>query len=75
METLDLDIENYDLEDILKLFHLDYGFGASELKGAYKMALKTHPDKSRLDPSVFRFFMKAYKVLSRVYYFRKKRQE
>ena len=75
METLDLDIENYDLEDILKLFHLEYGFGEPQLKKAYRIALKTHPDKSHLDPSVFQFFMKAYKVLSRVYYFRKKRQE
>jgi len=75
MEALDLDIENYELEDILRLFHLEYGFDGTGLKAAHRMALKTHPDKSHLDPSVFHFFMKAYKVLSRVYYFKQKRQE
>ena len=45
METLDLDIENYDLEDILNLFKLDYHFTENNLKDAYRIVLKTHPDK------------------------------
>lgn len=75
MNNLDLDIQNYGLEDILKLFHLDYQFTEPDLKQAYRMSLKTHPDKSGLDPEIFRFFKKAYSVLSKIYYFRNKKKE
>jgi curved DNA-binding protein CbpA len=73
MNNLDLDIQNYNLEDILKLFHLNYNFNEVDLKGAYRISLKTHPDKSGLDPDIFRFFQKAYKVLSKIFYFRNKK--
>ncbi len=73
MNNLDLDIQNYELEDILKLFHVSYEFTESDLKKAYRMSLKTHPDKSGLDPEIFRFFQKAYKVLSKIHYFRNKK--
>ena len=75
METLDLDIQNYDLEDILKLFHITGPLTEDELKRAYKMYLKTHPDKSGLDSSVFRFFNQAYDILAKIYYFRNKKQQ
>jgi len=39
------------------------------------MVLKTHPDKSGLDPDIFRFFQKAYSVLAKIYYFRNKKSE
>lgn len=74
MNSLDLDIQNYNLEDILKLFHLPYNFSEGDLKNSYRMALKTHPDKSKLDPEIFRFFIKAYSVLSKIYYFRNKKK-
>ena len=74
MNNLDLDIQNYGLEDILKLFHLDYQFTETDLKQAYRMSLKTHPDKSGLDPEIFRFFKKAYYYLSKIYYFRNKKK-
>ena len=74
MNSLDLDIQNYELEDILKLFHLSYQFTELELKESYRMACKTHPDKSGLDPDIFRFFKKAYAVLSKIYYFRNKKK-
>ena len=69
MEALDLDIENYDLEDILNLFKLTYHFDEGELKGAYRIVLKTHPDKSGLEKDVFLFFKQAYSVLKKIYYF------
>ena len=75
MNNLDLDIQNYGLEDILNLFHLDYQFAETDLKKAYKMSLRTHPDKSGLDPDIFRFFKKAYSVLSKIYYFRNKKEK
>ena len=74
MENLDLDLENYDLDDIMNLFHLNYQFNKGDLKQAYKIVLKTHPDKSGLPDTFFLFFMKAYKILSRIYYFRYKKQ-
>jgi len=75
MNNLDLDIQNYELEDILNLFHVSYQFTESDLKKSYRMALKTHPDKSGLDPDIFRFFQKAYSVLAKIYYFRNKKSE
>jgi hypothetical protein len=75
METLDLDIENYDLEDILNLFKLNYQFDEQQLKQAYRIVLKTHPDKSGLEKEVFMFFKQAYSILKKIYYFRNRKQE
>ena len=75
METLDLDIENYDLEDILNLFKLNYHFDEQQLKQAYRIVLKTHPDKSGLKKEVFMFFKQAYSILKKIYYFRNRKQE
>ena len=66
----DLDINNYDLDDILKLFKLKYNFTETDLKRAQRRALKTHPDKSNLPSEYFMFFQKAYKLLYEIYYFR-----
>ena len=49
MENLDLDINNYTLDELLNLFKLDYTFSEEDLKKAKKLALKTHPDRSNLD--------------------------
>ena len=73
METVDLDIDNYDLDDILKLFNLSYNFTHADLKMAQRKALQTHPDKSKLPSNYFIFFMKAYKLLSKIYFFRFKK--
>jgi len=70
--TLDLDINNYNLEDILKLFKIALDFIESDLKKAKSIVLKTHPDKSGLSPDFFRFYSKAYKMLYSVWEFRKK---
>ena len=74
MDDLDLNIQNYDLEDILNLFKLNYQFTEQNLKQAYKTVLKTHPDKSGLDKEVFLFFKKAYAVLSKIYHFRNRKK-
>lgn len=71
-KELDLDINNYDLEDILKLFKIPVNFNENHLKTAKKIVLKTHPDKSGLDPDFFRFYSKAYKMVYSVWEFRKK---
>ena len=69
---LDLDITNYDYEDILKLFELSKNFDVEDLKNAKKKVLASHPDKSGLDKSYFLFFSSAYKILFSIYNFREK---
>ena len=64
---VDLDIDNYELEDLLNLFKLSYDFSEEDLKKVKKQVLKTHPDKSKLDKIYFLFFTKAYKMISQVY--------
>ena len=69
---LDLDINNYDLHDILVLFDIPMNFNEADLKRAKQMVLRTHPDKSKLSPDYFRFYSSAYKTLFSVWEFRKK---
>ena len=74
MENLDLNIQNYELEDILKLFKLPADFTQEHLKNAYRISLKTHPDKSGLEPRFFIFFQKAYSILEKIFHFRNKKK-
>ena len=69
---MDLDITNYDYEDILKLFNISKQFNEEDLKNAKKKVLASHPDKSGLDKSYFLFFSSAYKILFNIYNFREK---
>ena len=75
MSTFDLEIENYELEDLLNLFKLQYNFVEADLKKAYRMALKLHPDKSGLGAEYFRFYMKAYKIVENIFNFRKRKKK
>lgn len=74
-EDLDLDIDNYSLDDILALFKVDYNLTESQMKSAKMITLKMHPDKSGLDKKYFLFFSKAYKLLYQVYVFQDKSRE
>ena len=69
---MDLDINNYEYNDILKLFNISNNFNEEDLKAAKKMVLSSHPDKSGLDKSYFLFFSSAYKILFNIYNFREK---
>ena len=60
MEKVYLYITNYKLNDLLKLFNLDFNFTIDDLKRAKKVVMQTHPDKSKLDKQYFLFFSKAY---------------
>lgn len=73
MDNIDLNLENYNLPDILSLFHLEYNFDEEQLKQAKKLVYKTHPDKSGLKKEYFLFFVKAYKVLYKIYNVRKQK--
>ena len=70
MDDLDLDINNYELNDILNLFNIPSDFTEEQLKLCKKAVLKTHPDKSGLDKEVFLFFSKAYKILYEIHTFK-----
>ena len=72
-ESKDLDINNYDLSDILNLFSMPKQFDEQDMKRAKQIVLKTHPDKSGLDSSYFLFYSKAYKVVYNIWEFQKKR--
>ena len=72
MANIDLDINNYEIDDILKLFNIDYNFTEYDLKNSKKMVLMMHPDKYNLDKEYFLFFSKAYKILYSIYNFRDK---
>jgi len=71
----DLDLENYELEDILKLFKLKYNFVKSDLKKAYRIAVRMHPDKSGLPTEYFTFYTEAYKIVEKIFYFRTQRKK
>lgn len=70
--TVDLDLNNYSLEDILGLFQLQENFNEADLKKAKNQVLRLHPDKSRLDPKYFLFYSKAYKTLFSIWEFKNK---
>jgi hypothetical protein len=72
METIDLDINNYELKDILSLFKLQDDFNENDLKKAKQIVLKMHPDKSKLDAKYFLFFSRAYKTLYSIYNYKNK---
>lgn len=67
---MDLNIDNYTLQDLLNLFKLDYDFTTEDLKQAKKIVIKTHPDKSNLDKEYFLFFIKAFKIVNSIHQFR-----
>ena len=70
--NLDMNIDNYELQDLLDLFHLDYNFNEEDLKKTKKTVLMTHPDKSKLPKEYFLFFSAAYKIIYSIYEFRYK---
>jgi hypothetical protein len=67
MDSLDLNIDNYNLPDILALFNLPTLFNEDDLKRAKLAVLKTHPDKSQLPKEYFLFFTKAYRIVHQIY--------
>jgi len=75
INLVDMNVENYSLEDLLQLFKLDYDFDETGLKSAKKMVMQTHPDKSGLAKEYFLFFSGAYKILFAVYNFRNRAQQ
>ena len=65
--THNLDINMYKLDDLFGLFNLSYDISIEDLKRARKIVMKTHPDKSRLDPKYFLFYKKAFDIIVQFY--------
>lgn len=63
---MDTNIQNYTYHDLLDVFNISE-LNEKTLKIAYKKTMKTHPDYSELDKSYFLFFVKAFKLLKKVY--------
>ena len=55
LSELDLNIDNYTLNDLYNLFNVSY-LDEPSLKTAKQIVLKMHPDKSQLDSKYFLFF-------------------
>jgi hypothetical protein len=73
LNSLDLNLDNYNLDDICNLFNIrDLILSETSLKEAKQIVYKMHPDKSKLDPKYFLFFSQAYKRLYSVYQFQNK---
>lgn len=72
LNQLDLDLNNYSLDDLYKLFNIIDELNEYNLKMAKQVVLKMHPDKSKLDSKYFLFFSAAYKRLYEIYEFQNK---
>jgi len=73
LNTLDLDLDHYSLDNLYHLFNINGGILNEEnLKSAKQIVLIMHPDKSHLDSKYFLFFSKAYKRLYGIYEFQNK---
>jgi hypothetical protein len=63
-DAVDLNIDNYNLDEILALFELSHDFKFEDLKQAFiNYVAPLHPDKSGLASDYFIFYRKAYGVL------------
>jgi hypothetical protein len=67
MEKLDLDLDNYSFEELLSLFKLHQESTPEDVTRARRIVLRTHPDKSQLDPKYYVFFSNAYKLVAHVF--------
>ena len=64
---MDLDLDHYSFEDLLRLFKLPSNFTNEQLKSAKKVVFAVHPDKADLPKEYFLFFLDAYKLLVQVH--------
>ena len=70
---IDLDLNNYNLNDLLKLFNLKPNFDEDDLKQVKRTVVQVHPDKSGLDKKFFLFYCKAFRTVKNIYEYRNRR--
>ena len=73
MDTLDINIYNYDLDEILNLFQLEYNYKKTDLKKCEETVIKLHPHNSNLEAKFFDFYNRAYKIVECLYDVRTKK--
>ena len=66
---MDLNLDHYSLDDLLKLFKLPKPFTEKQLKQARKIVVSVHPDKSNLPNEYFLFFYNAYALVESIHKF------
>ena len=72
---MDLNMDHYSLQELLKLFKLQDNFTAAEFKEAKRIVHALHPDKCNQDIKYYLFFKKAYELLESVNSFKHKIEE
>ena len=72
MNDFNLNLDDYELQDILDLFNINLPITFTDLKEAKKTVLRVHPDKSNLPSKFFLFYTEALKILVHVYSFSNK---
>lgn len=75
MDTFDLNISNYSLNDLLHVFKIPFDYTANDLHKAKRIVLHMHPDKCKHKKEYFLFFSSAYKLLFKVYEYRQRIQQ
>jgi hypothetical protein len=76
LSSLDLDIDNYSLQELFHLFNIQNStLDEPTMRQAKTIVLKMHPDKSRLDSKYFLFFTSAYRRLFSIYEFQNKTEK
>lgn len=64
---MDLNIENYSFDEIRNIFGLPVSYSKQDLKRAYKLVYKAHPDKSNLGKEYFIFLKNAIQILEEIH--------
>mgnify|MGYP001146843271 CR=1 FL=1 len=67
MDSLDINIYNYNLDEILTIFQLEYNYQKKDLPKCKEIAVQLHPTYSNLDPCFFNFYIRAYKIVECLY--------
>jgi hypothetical protein len=67
LTDLDLNLDNYEYQDLISLFSIPALYSFEDLKRAKQIVAHTHPDKSGLDAKYFIFFKQAFHVLADIY--------
>ena len=67
MNSHNLDVSMYSLDELLSLFDLTYDITMNGIKKAKHKVLMLHPDKSRLPAEYFLFYKRAFDIVVRYY--------
>ena len=66
-DDLDLDINNYNYNEILELLNSNNNFNEHDLKESKKLILKLHPDKCNIKKEIFIFYSEVYNLVYKVW--------